>query len=154
MYLWNLSLMSFREWRVTHAFSHHIYPNTLHDIELAGLEFVFKYIPSQKLKPTKGLIRYLPWVLPPVIYGLYYFMDFLGRVIFACQTRMRVFYWDNVVIPLLIPSVMLLLGDQSLFVVFKLWMVMLWAGSFLLVSTVINVTHFHTEIVLEGDALQ
>ena len=55
MYVWDLSLLSSRDYRITHAFSHHLYTNTFYDGELAVWEpfavfnLLLRKIQSKKL---------------------------------------------------------------------------------------------------------
>lgn len=48
MYVFDLSLMSFAEWRISHVISHHVYPNTILDWEVACLDPVYDFLPSKR----------------------------------------------------------------------------------------------------------
>jgi cytochrome b involved in lipid metabolism len=66
MYLSNLTMTSFRTWRLTHAISHHHYPNSYHDIETVALEPNLNWFPETK---TKGQIL-KSWLATPLIFVL------------------------------------------------------------------------------------
>ena len=38
MYYWDLSVLSSRDWRISHMLSHHLHTNTLKDLEVSGIE--------------------------------------------------------------------------------------------------------------------
>jgi fatty acid desaturase len=46
MYVFDLSLLSSFEWRVSHAISHHLFPNTIYDLEISALEPMFNFLPT------------------------------------------------------------------------------------------------------------
>lgn len=67
MLYFNLSFFNYKEWRITHALSHHLYPNSLHDMEVSFFEPFLCWIPGPN---TKGFVqRYLSWVYSPIIYA-------------------------------------------------------------------------------------
>lgn len=45
-FYWDLSVLSSRDWRVTHMLSHHLHTNTYNDIEISGLEPIIHFLPS------------------------------------------------------------------------------------------------------------
>ncbi|XP_022905147.2 cytochrome b5-related protein-like [Onthophagus taurus] len=64
MYYFDLTLMSSRDWRVSHALSHHLFPNTINDLEISALEPFLQYLPHQK----NFVARYLSWIYSPIFY--------------------------------------------------------------------------------------
>lgn len=60
MYSWDLAPYSSDEWRISHAYSHHTFPNTAYDYEVMVFEPYLEYLPVKK-----GIIRLLtgPFVL-------------------------------------------------------------------------------------------
>ena len=76
MYTVNLSLMSWRDWRVFHVFSHHGYPNSYHDMLVNGSEPFLKWIPYEN--KTKSSII-LSWILVPAVFSSYYVGTILLR---------------------------------------------------------------------------
>jgi Fatty acid desaturase len=67
MYLFNLSGLNYREWRVSHVLSHHMYSNTLHDYELYQFEPFIQWTSMKKKKTSDNfsLVRVilLVWLL-------------------------------------------------------------------------------------------
>jgi hypothetical protein len=66
MYRMNLTGYNYREWRVVHAMSHHMFPNTLHDLEVMNVEPILQWLPRYKSKGYKiasGVLCPLVWLL-------------------------------------------------------------------------------------------
>lgn len=55
MYCFNLTGMNYREWRISHAISHHMYPNTIYDMETFTFEPLVRWLPKWKSKHQKLL---------------------------------------------------------------------------------------------------
>lgn len=151
MKLFNLSMMSYREWRISHGLSHHIYPNTLHDVEMSFFEPFLPWLPSQNVKP-KGIFKYFSWAITPIVYGVIYFAEPIRRLIATSISKQKMFFLDDIIVPLLVPTVMVLLGNQKIDVVLKLWLFGIWIGSTLFAVIGLNAAHHHPEVVHEGDA--
>lgn len=142
---------SYREWRISHALSHHLYPNTLHDLEISYFEPFLNWIPSPNLK--QGASKYLAWLITPIAYGLIYFMELTKRLVVALSDSKRPhFYWDDIVVPFSIPVVMLFFNNFDVFKTIKLWILILWMGGFAFGVIGLNAAHHHPEINHEGDA--
>lgn len=66
MFCFNLTGFNYREWRVQHAMSHHMYTNTIYDLEVTNFEPVLQWIPKDKgnlQKLVSVLISPLIWTL-------------------------------------------------------------------------------------------
>jgi hypothetical protein len=48
MYTWDLTPNSSYEWRISHAYSHHTFPNTSYDFEVMAFTQVMSYYPEKK----------------------------------------------------------------------------------------------------------
>lgn len=48
MYTWDLTPYSSAEWRLSHAYSHHAFPNTAYDYEVMVFEPYLEYLPVKK----------------------------------------------------------------------------------------------------------
>lgn len=153
MKYFNISLLSYRNFRISHVLSHHIYPNTLHDLEISFLEDFLKWIPSKKIK-SDGLSRYISWIISPILYGFLYFIDFIKHMINCIITKGETFYWDEVLIPAAIPISMYLFGNADVSVVLKIWILIIWTASSAWGWIAINGAHHHPDIQHEGDAHQ
>lgn len=77
MYYFNLSFASYREWRISHAMSHHLYTNSFHDLEIALFEPFLSWIPNPKMK--NNITRYASWVYGPIVWSMLYYAEFLKR---------------------------------------------------------------------------
>lgn len=154
MKLFNLSLMSYREWRISHSLSHHMYPNTLHDLEISTWEPILPWMPSDKMKP-KGILKYYSWVISPIVWGIVYHLDFLKRIVGSLTTKNHTFHLDDIIIPLLVPASMFFLGgNKDLWQIFKMWNYMIWFGAFMFSLIGLNAAHHHPDVPHAGDALK
>lgn len=64
MYYFNLLFINYREWRITHALSHHLFPNSYLDFELLQFEPILDWTPTSKTWSQ----RYISWLISPFIY--------------------------------------------------------------------------------------
>lgn len=53
--------------------SHHLYTNTINDVEISFLEPFLFYLPGEK----NVLLKYLQWVITPIFYSLIFFGEFV-----------------------------------------------------------------------------
>lgn len=79
MKYFNLSFMSYHDWRITHVFSHHMFPNSLLDVEVMLFEPIFCWIPSAEIK--NSLQRYGSWLYGPIVYFLLYALEFFKKYV-------------------------------------------------------------------------
>lgn len=77
MYYINIMFMNYRNWRISHALSHHLYPNSLLDFELTDMEPFFVYLPSKHVKNC--VQRYISYIYSPFLYSIYFLRVFLLR---------------------------------------------------------------------------
>lgn len=151
MKLFNLGFLSYREWRVSHAMSHHIYPNTLHDLEVSFFEPFMTWVPTDKIKFSSPL-KYIYWLISPIAYCVPFFEAIVKRVICATLFKEQVIHLDDILVPLIIPTVMTIFGNPDLNQVLKLWMLMVLVASFAFTFIGLNAAHHHPELYHEGDA--
>lgn len=77
MFYTNLTFMNFAEWRVTHAMSHHMFTNSLVDIELLWLAPMLCWIPRAD---AKGWVaRYVSWLYSPLVYASFFVLEIFKR---------------------------------------------------------------------------
>jgi len=50
---------TYREWRISHVVSHHVYTNTVHDLEMTLLHPFIHWFPTDDKPP---LVRYVPYL--------------------------------------------------------------------------------------------
>lgn len=48
MYYFDFSLFSHNDWRISHVISHHMFPNTILDLEVSIMEPFMVYLPVKK----------------------------------------------------------------------------------------------------------
>lgn len=75
MFYFNLGLMNYKDWRVSHALSHHMYTNSFVDMELTGMEPILTYT----IFPKHQIKKYVQWIYGPIIHSLFFVTDFLKR---------------------------------------------------------------------------
>lgn len=75
MTYFNFTFLSYKEWRISHALSHHLYPNSLFDLEITLFEPFLCWVPKAK----NFIQRYASWIYGPIIYGFVFFDQFVIR---------------------------------------------------------------------------
>ena len=71
MYYFDISIMSSKEWRISHVLSHHMYPNTIWDMEIYVIEPFLQFLPN----PKTYLYRFMLLLNIPIVWSL----SFLGQ---------------------------------------------------------------------------
>lgn len=146
----NLSLMSYREWRISHAISHHLYTNSLHDLEISMFEPFLCWLPDPNRKNL--MQRYGSWVYGPIIYFVLYFAEFVKRIS-TTFTKNNHFYKDDF-IPFILPLLMFTFGTHNLWIAVKMWLFIVASGSFIFSLIGLNAAHHHPKIIHDGDTLR
>lgn len=141
MYYFQLSLLSVRDWRITHAMSHHAYTNTHHDLEVMMLEPFLQWLPRED---KNWISRYLSWIYTPFIYVAIFYAQGLNRMVLYGFDR-----YDA--IGLVIPTAMYLFSGADLFICLLFWFFILASGSFLFGFIGFSAAHHHPDIFHEGD---
>ena len=80
MYYFDLSTMSSKDWRITHAMSHHTYPNTLWDYEIYSLEPFLFLLPDPKKSTLSSVVRQLA---SPLFWALGFYDFAIKRYVVA-----------------------------------------------------------------------
>lgn len=70
----SLLFLSYRDWRITHVFSHHMFPNSYLDVETMLFEPLFVWTPQKDLK--NFVQRYLSWAYGPIVFFFVYTLEF------------------------------------------------------------------------------
>ncbi|CAH2105611.1 unnamed protein product [Euphydryas editha] len=149
MYIFNLSLWSYRDFRVSHALSHHLYPNTLMDLEVSAFEPLIVWNP-RKDKPLYNKIIVL---FELVFFPLVFIINFLKRVsLFFTRDKFfkNHFRWHDGV-GFLLPLWMYLASGASFYDVFIMWLWIVCTGSFVFMMIGSNAAHHHPKIFKDGD---
>lgn len=150
MRLFNLAFFSYREWRVSHAMSHHQYPNSIMDLEISYFEPFLCWLPNPKLKGN--LKRYGAWVYGPVVYSMLFIGEFVKRTIASIKTGKNEFFADDM-ITFIMPTVMYLAESSCLVGVLKMWLFIVLVASFCFGVIGLNAAHHHPEIFHSGDKI-
>uniref|UniRef100_A0A1L8DY89 Cytochrome b5-related protein n=1 Tax=Nyssomyia neivai TaxID=330878 RepID=A0A1L8DY89_9DIPT len=147
MYIFNLSFMSFKEWRISHALSHHLYTNSLHDLEISLGEPFLCWLPDPKIKNM--FQRYASWIYGPFIYCLIYISEFIKKLILS-KNRLGL---DDL-IPFSVPLVMYVATGENITSVLNTWIYIIISGSFVFSLIGFNASHHHSGVVHDGDAVR
>ncbi|KAL7303600.1 hypothetical protein TKK_0003755 [Trichogramma kaykai] len=145
MYYFDLSLMSSKEWRVSHSLSHHLYPNTLWDMEVYAFEPFLEFLP----RPDKSWPRRaLSLLISPTVMTVAYFGQAVKRYYsILCEWRSPEL---RDLVPFLLPAAMSWVASspsQGL----ELWLVLIAASSFIFHFVGLTAAHHHPEIFHDGD---
>ncbi|XP_034238561.1 cytochrome b5-related protein-like [Thrips palmi] len=139
MYYKSLGFMSLSEWRVSHILSHHLYPNTLMDIEITMHE---------------PLLQFLPTAEKPLVFRVASFVAFFFYACIALPmgmlNRVRRMRAEDY-LPALYLLTMLVAGAplfQSLF----MWLYICVVHSLIFHSIGLTAAHHHPDIFHDGDA--
>lgn len=152
MYYFNLMLLSYREWRIQHSMSHHLYPNSLLDLEVTLFEPFLCWATGE----NKSLVqRYGSWLYSPFIYMTLFFVQLVTRVAFSVMDKTNLFYRSDLV-PFAVPLLMYIVGGPELHVleVLRMWLVIVLASSFYFGLVGINAGHHTHHSVHDGDELR
>lgn len=150
MFYFNLSFLNYKEWRISHSMSHHLFPNSLHDMEVTLFEPIFCWIPSPMKTFTQ---RYLSWLYSPVIYTFLCLDQLVKRIVFSISSKKNLFEASDLV-PLIVPLAMMTFGSSNPITVLKVWMQIVLTKSFLFGLIGLNAGHHHPDIVHEGDKIR
>lgn len=145
MYYFDLSTMSSKDWRITHAMSHHMYPNTLWDYEIYAFEPFIHWLPD----PKKSLVMtFVSQLMSPIIWALVFYEQAIKRyysVFFEYKT-----FEIRDAIPFFLP-VLMSFFTPNFFTAVKLWLLIIMATSFIFSIIGFNAAHHHPDIFHDGD---
>ncbi|XP_026667542.1 uncharacterized protein LOC108622777 [Ceratina calcarata] len=145
MYYFDMSLMSSKEWRITHVMSHHHYPNTLWDFELYAFEPFLMFLPNGK----KNLLRsVISQIATPLVWLLTFLHQGIVRYYSVFYEYKQFEFRDAV--PFLLPTLMCFTAPSILMAV-KLWFLIIFAGSFVFYMIGLTAAHHHPNIFHDGD---
>lgn len=153
MRYFNISFMNYRDWRVSHALSHHLYTNSLVDMELVWLEPLFRWIPDPAGKSC--INRYVSWVYGPFVYALFFIVEFVKRAIALLTIEEAKFMLADV-IPFTLPVTMYFIGGSTAGVstVIQTWLTIVCLSSYMFAFIGLNAGHHHPEVFHDGDDIR
>lgn len=150
MFYFNFSFLNYKGFRISHCMSHHLFPNSLFDMEILQLEPFFCWIPS----PMKTFSqRYLSWLYAPIIYTAIFFDQLIKRIIFSILTQKNRFEGSDA-IPFIVPFVMILFGNANLYITFITWTKIVFVSSFTFGLIGLNAGHHSNDLVQDGDKMR
>ncbi|XP_037042216.1 cytochrome b5-related protein [Bradysia coprophila] len=149
MYYFNLSFLNYRQWRIQHSMSHHLYANSIHDLEVSIFEPFLCWTPMS----NKNVIqRYASWIYAPIIYGFIFLNHYVKSIIFCVVEKKNLYHTDDL-IPFTLPFAMYLFGVGDLTAVFKTWISIVLFGSIFFGFIGLNAGHHNVYNVHDGDTL-
>ncbi|XP_052127157.1 cytochrome b5-related protein [Frankliniella occidentalis] len=139
MYYKSLCFMSLSDWRVSHILSHHMYPNTLLDIEISMHEPLLQFLPT----PGKPLI----YKIASFFVFTFYAATALLLGVRHRVTRLRL----EDFLPLLYLGAMLACGAPALRAL-AMWLFLCVVHSLVFHFIGLTAAHHHPDIFHDGDA--
>ena len=141
MYVWDLGLLSSYEWRITHALSHHLFTNSIMDIEISSLEPNFDF----RVHPKSKVQQILPGFLLMLGSQIFFFNQIIGRtkMILLGQQKFR----PENLLPLAELVVLFFFSERP----FIIWSIMHGVSSYVFVIVGIIAAHHHPDLYHPGD---
>lgn len=151
MRIFNLCLMSYRDWRISHVLSHHQFPNSLSDLEVSYMEPFLMH----SVYPDKNFIqKYLSWTYEWLIYVVFFTSEVVKRTVYSILRRKNYWHLDEILIPLTIPLTIYCFSEQTLIESLKLWFLILTFGSAFFGFITVNAAHHPLGAFHEGDPMR
>ncbi|CAH0605493.1 unnamed protein product [Chrysodeixis includens] len=149
MYWFNLSMWSYRDFRVSHVLSHHLYTNTLLDLEISSLE-PFLYFNPRREKPLHAKLGCITEIFFfPFIFLLNFLKRFLS--IFLRQGFFGRHYRWHDAIGLMLPVWMCVASGAPLLDVITMWLWINCTGSLIFFTIAVSAAHHHPDAIKDGD---
>ncbi|XP_028136061.1 cytochrome b5-related protein [Diabrotica virgifera virgifera] len=146
MYYFQFSLLQVREWRISHALSHHLYTNTITDLEISMFEPLLNYLPVEK-KPLQKVVSVM---LAPIMWLTFFHKPAIERIINLPNQYKELRFTD--LLGLLLPICMYVFGKDDLLSVFIMWNFVLVCGGTFMGFVGLNAGHHHPDVFHDGDA--
>ncbi|XP_028025969.1 cytochrome b5-related protein-like isoform X2 [Bombyx mandarina] len=147
MYLFNISGLSYADWRISHSMSHHIYTNTVYDVEISMAEPFLQYLPRR----DKSIWAQMAAFYWPIIHSFSIIGMAVSMYLSALQNpKESTLEWSNLLV-LFGPVWMYFLGGLSLAWTLALWFVMTLLTSLQFVMFGLTAGHHSHLNFFEGD---
>lgn len=152
MFYFDCGMISSYEWRISHALSHHLYSNTVQDVEVSALEPIFQFLPKENktFMARFGVILYsniIYWIILPLQYLIKWIGIFKGKV----KLRNENFI---VLIHLMLLLCFSYFINNSLISSYFCWLFMHLSCSYWFVFIGLIAAHHHPDIWHHGDDLK
>lgn len=148
MFCFNLTLLNYREWRVSHGMSHHLYTNTYYDLEISMFEPFLQWIP----RPKTTIQKIMSTILSPIVWTVLIKYTAVTRTL-GYFTKREEFKLDHLV-PLTLPLAMFYFGKMDVLLVLKFWAIIVGMCSFMVGVVGLNAGHHHPDVTHEGDQIE
>ncbi|XP_053673890.1 cytochrome b5-related protein-like [Anopheles nili] len=148
MFVFNIAFLSYREWRVSHVISHHLYPNSVLDMEISAIEPYLCYLPWPELK--NSFQRYGSWLYGPFIYGAMFLGEFVKRLTEGISHGKNRLHLDDL-IPFLMPVFMYASNPTSTTTILMMWLYIVLLASFFFGFIGLTAGHHHPKALHSGD---
>ncbi|KAH8413433.1 hypothetical protein KR009_011038 [Drosophila setifemur] len=148
MYLFNLSMLNYRDWRVSHALSHHVYANSLHDLEMSMFEPFLCWIPGRQYASKAQ--RWLSIAISPLVYVALLQIPIIVRLI-SSIIKKNTMQWDHL-IGFTLPVFLYFTTGTGLKASLLSWQIILGIGSFIFGFVGLTAAHHDPRILHDGDA--
>ncbi|XP_056633075.1 cytochrome b5-related protein-like [Diorhabda carinulata] len=146
MYYFQFSMLQVRDWRITHVLSHHLYTNTIIDLEISMLKPIVQYLPV-----PKTLFQQVKSVLSmPFVYLTYFYGSIIRRIITARKCKYQNLKLTDLT-GLSLPLIMYMFGGRSLWETLLMWSFILTVGGTFMAFIGLNGAHHHPDIFHDGD---
>uniref|UniRef100_A0A1I8P0Z1 Cytochrome b5-related protein n=1 Tax=Stomoxys calcitrans TaxID=35570 RepID=A0A1I8P0Z1_STOCA len=150
MYTFNLTLMNFNDWRISHAISHHIYTNSLHDLEMSMFEPFLCWVPNKYIASKAR--RYISLLVQPLIYAGIFPLHLIQRTLRSLFAKNEL-YWHDA-IGLTLPLAMMAVSPTTPVDALIKWARIIGTSSFIFGLIGLNASHHTPDICHDGDALR
>ncbi|KAL4707905.1 hypothetical protein ACJJTC_013696 [Scirpophaga incertulas] len=152
MYLFNFSLWSYRDFRVSHALSHHLYTNTLMDLEISAFEPICLWNPRR----DKSFLTNFTFLIQCLVYPFGFIHNFLKRFIlnFVRKDFFKNHYRWHDGIGLLLPLWMWIISGCSFQDAIVNWLWINCTASLIFLTIGSNAAHHHPKIFKDGDEVR
>jgi len=147
MYYFDLTMVSSYDWRISHAMSHHLYTNTVQDIEISGLEPILQFLP----RPKSFMARYAAWIYSHFFYVFALPLQYLKRHVLTFQGKQQKRLENYLPILELIVGIILCGSVKQ---GFFLWAFLHLVCSYWFAFVGLIAAHHHPDIWHEGDELR
>ncbi|XP_045494029.1 cytochrome b5-related protein-like [Colias croceus] len=149
MYYFNVGLWFYRDFRISHALSHHLYPNTLMDLEISGFEPIIFWNPRKE----RPIYADYAFIIEQIMFPFMTIINFMKRI-YLIFTRPNYFTqhcrWHDL-IGLLLPLCMYEISGCSLYDSIYTWLWINCTASYIVFTIGINAAHHHPDIFKDGD---
>ncbi|XP_011506370.1 PREDICTED: cytochrome b5-related protein-like, partial [Ceratosolen solmsi marchali] len=145
MYYFDLSTMSSKDWRISHGLSHHLYPNTVWDMEIYNFEPFLIYLPCHY---KSFLYRLMTIIMSPITFFGTFILTGIKRY-YSVFVQWKTFEFRDCV-PFFIPTLMSFF-TPCIWEAVKLWILILLTSSFIFSFIGVTAAHHHPKIFHDGD---